>query len=99
MKDEILAFIKHFQNDGTIKAFTNGCCYWFAQILKERFDGVIVYDPTDNHFATMIDGRIYDITGFLEIPGVFIEWREYQLTDPLESSRLYRDCILKLDRL
>ena len=37
-KEEILNFIKRFQNEGTIKAFTEGCCYWFAKILDDRFN-------------------------------------------------------------
>ena len=99
--DEVVSFIDHFQNLGTIDIFTNGCCYWFAKILEERFEGSIMYNPVDNHFATLIDTHLYDILG--EIPGdIRIDdnwyfWDEYEKLDPLETGRIYKYCINKTE--
>lgn len=66
-KDKILFFIDHFKrfdNCGILeKTFSQGHCYYFAVILKERFNGVILYDKENGHFVTKIDNNIYDITG------------------------------------
>lgn len=53
MKD-IIKFIDHF--NGSEKTFLNGCCYWFAFILQERFHGRgyvvdILHDPVEGHFV------------------------------------------------
>lgn len=101
-KEEILNFIKRFQNEGTIKTFTEGCCYWFAKILDERFNFAepecgIFYNEKENHFATMIDLNLYDITGDLgDIRNLldWVSWEDYQYAgDELVVERLYRDCI------
>lgn len=101
-KEQVLDFIKRFQNEGTIKTFTSGCCYWFAQILNERFNFAepecgIFYNEKENHFATMIDLHLYDITGDLgDIRNLhdWTSWNDYQNTgDELIVKRLYRDCI------
>ena len=54
MKNEVLKFIEHFK--GSEETFLNGCCYWFAYILQERFHehGYIVdifHDPIEGHFV------------------------------------------------
>lgn len=56
---EVLDFISHFK--GAENTFLHGCCYWFAWILQERFDGrgyvvSIFHEPVAGHF----------IAGFLE---------------------------------
>lgn len=53
MKD-VLDFIKHF--NGAEDVFLHGCCFWFAFILQERFDGhkylvSIFHDPIEGHFV------------------------------------------------
>jgi len=50
---EVIDFIKHFK--GSEDVFLHGCCYWFAWILKERFNEVgyivdIFHDPIEGHF-------------------------------------------------
>lgn len=99
---EILNFIKRFQNEGTIKTFTEGCCYWFAEILEKRFnsfefDPNIWYNEKENHFATMINFHLYDITGDLgDIKDLsdWVSWDDYvNAGDELVIERLYRDCI------
>ena len=99
---EILNFIKRFQNEGTVKTFTEGCCYWFAKILDERFNEFdyepqICYNPKENHFATLINFHLYDITGDLgemkDLPD-WKYWDKYQYKeDEKVFERLYRDCI------
>lgn len=99
--EEILNFIKRFQNNGTVKTFTQGCCYWFAKILDERFnsddpESGIWYNAIDNHFATLIGINLYDITGNLgnirEIKG-WEPWNYYMCKDNLVTKRIFRDCI------
>lgn len=95
----MLGFIGHFQNEGTVTTFTEGCCYWFAHILAERFcGGTIMYNPVDNHFAALIGGRLFDITGELAVEDLadWVLWDVYQLVEPLDAGRVYDNCILKL---
>lgn len=100
-KEEILNFIKRFQNEGTIKTFTQGCCYWFAKILDDRFnfdrpEVNIYYNAIDNHFATLIELHLYDITGDLgdirELSG-WEDWWTFMEKDELVTERIFRDCI------
>lgn len=102
--EEVINFIKRFQNEGTIKTFTQGCCYWFAKILDERFNCNDIYDlerniyynGIDNHFATLIDNHLYDITGDLgNIKDLFEweRWYDFMEKDYLLTERIFRDCI------
>ena len=99
MKTDVVKFIEHFQNLGTIDTFTNGCCYWFAFILTNRFpnNSCIMYNPIDVHFAASIDGDLFDITGELQKTPEWVKWSEYEKVDELETERLYKYCINKLD--
>ena len=100
MEEEIvLAFIGRFQNEGTIKAFTDGCCYWFAFILAQRFLlSEIAYNPVLNHFAVRIGTDLYDITGKIETSeGPWIDWDEYQAAEPADTERVQRYCIDKTE--
>ena len=92
--ENILCFIKKFSDFGNqvVECFTKGNCFWFAMVLAMEFDGVIYYDPIVGHFATMINGVIYDITGAVENTGDFISLEEI-CTDELLWLRLQRDCI------
>lgn len=99
--EEILNFIARFQNEGTIHIFTHGCCYWFAKILDERFnmyelESGIFYNEVDNHFATLINFHLYDITGDLgnikDLKG-WDSWKKVILNDYLLYERIYHDCI------
>ena len=98
-KKDVLKFIKRFQNEGTIKTFTQGCCYWFAQILNDRFYSFefaskIMYNDKENHYACYIDGKLYDITGEIPMNSNWVSWNEYQYKgDELVIERLFRDCI------
>lgn len=71
-------------DSSVVNCFTNGCCYWFAAILKERFNGQIVYEPSIKHFACMIDDIPYDILGNCNKTypeGIFhwVLWDTYEL--------------------
>lgn len=99
MQKEILDFIGLFSKDSesTVFKFTNGLCYWFAFILKDRFrtySATIMYEPIDNHFVTRIGDDLYDITGVVtdQYPNV-VEWNHFPYPDV--KSRIVRDCILK----
>lgn len=97
--EEILNFIRQFQDLGATNCFSNGMCYWFAVILKERFeDGLIVYNQIDNHFAVLLYDtfRVYDITGDVSDK---CEWEDFEFlsyADELLYNRLLRDCVYKL---
>lgn len=98
MEKEVLGFISRFTAKGSrrevIDAFQNGCCFWFAKTLRDRFSGSdpdIMYDQVANHFGTMIDGRVYDITG--DVTSCY-RWEVFaKMKDALLVNRLIRDCI------
>lgn len=100
-QEEVLSFIKHFSSYGedVINCFSNGNCYWFARILKDRFSKYysstdIIYHPVENHFATYIDGDIYDITGIINDTVLnWYSWPYYKYIDSTHAHRLRRDCI------
>lgn len=92
--ENILRFIKKFSDFGTqvVECFTEGNCFWFAMVLAIEFAGEIYYDPIVGHFATMIDGVLYDITGVVENTSDFISLKEIR-KDELLWARLKRDCV------
>lgn len=92
--DEVLDFIKkRFSIDCN---WTNGNCYYFAVILKERFGGLIMYDVVNGHFAVYIDGILYDWHGIViwEDLSYYVEWDKFDDYDSLQKQRIIRDCIL-----
>ena len=92
--ENILRFIKKFSDFGTqvLECFTEGNCFWFATVLAMEFAGEIYYDPIVGHFATMIDGVMYDITGVVENTSDFVSLEEIR-KDELLWARLQRDCV------
>ena len=92
--ENILRFIKKFSNFGNhvVECFTKGNCFWFAMVLAVEFAGEIYYDPIVDHFATMIDGVLYDITGAVENTSDFVSLEEIR-KDELLWARLQRDCV------
>ena len=92
--ENILRFIKKFSDFGTqvLECFTKGNCFWFAMVLAMEFAGEIYYDPIVGHFATMIDGVIYDITGVVKNTSDFVSLKEIR-KDELLWARLQRDCV------
>ena len=100
---DVLMFIGRFSTDGhrereqVIEAFTQGCCFWFARILEERFrdqyGAHIVVDYVANHFATRIAGdRVYDITGDVTEGHTWEPWAA--CSDPALRKRITEDCIM-----
>ena len=63
LKDRVLNFIKPMQNRQTIEYFVNENSFWFAYLLKGRFEhapynAMIVYDdsdPDNYYFAVKIN--------------------------------------------
>lgn len=98
----ILDYIEQFQKFGpqVVDCFSNGMCYHFSLILCTRFPGEArrVYDPINNHFATQIDCRIYDITGDItdNLDYKWVYWDEYAFEDPLHTEHIRRDCMWKV---
>ena len=92
--ENILRFIKKFSDFGNqvVECFTKGNCFWFAMVLAMEFAGEIYYDPIVGHFATMIDGVMYDITGAVENTSDFVSLEEVR-KDELLCARLRRDCV------
>ena len=95
---EILRFIARFTSDGkntqVIDTFTNGCCFWFAEILGSRFRDqkpVMMYDQIMNHFGMQINYRVYDITGDVTDQYTWEPW--LKIDDELLRARVIRDCV------
>lgn len=93
---KVEGFIKRFHDyEKTDDTFQFGCCYWFAFILYRRFlrEGAkIMYDQVENHFGTMVSGKVYDITG--DVTGKY-DWEPWEkLDDELLKERIIRDCIM-----
>lgn len=96
----ILDFIRQFRELGAENCFSNGMCYHFTTLLRMRFgpyENSIMYDQVANHFATMIDNRIYDITGDITDNTEYHweRWGTLMRKDPALAARIRRDCILK----
>lgn len=61
--DKVLDFINRRFSNTENANWLNGNCYYFAIILRERFDGEIYYDVINGHFLTLIKDKIYDYSG------------------------------------
>ena len=101
MDEKVLNFINHFTLNGkrreVIETFTNGCCYWFALLLSERFYQnyivEIMYDEIANHFGCRIGYNIYDITGNVTNKYNWQSWISVVHADRTHAERIKRDCI------
>lgn len=96
MAPDISRFLRRFHagNETVNEVFTQGCCFWFADILCKRFPerSRLMYDQVANHFVAEIDGRLYDITGDVTDTYKVEPWDE--LEDDLLRARIIRDCIM-----
>ena len=95
-KAEILGFIQNFK--GSKDVFLNGCCYWFAFILQERFGGNMMYEPVENHFVQEIGRRLYDVSGDVTEEYTsehLMFWDDMESYDASLYQRLLRDCVRK----
>lgn len=95
---KVLHFIERFAS--AKDCFLYGCCYWFARILFERFieeaTCELMYHVVDNHFATLIDGELYDASGNISSVG-FIPWDKMQEYDSLLYDRIIKDTVYMED--
>lgn len=105
-RNKIADFIAHFH--GSEEVFLHGCCYWFADILWQRFHDeayscCIVYEPIEGHFLAEIRNSFYDKARYYDIRGdVTQEYSkpehpiypigQIQTVDPKHFKRLMRDC-------
>ena len=103
-KQKILDFIQDFTDNNKktelILTFTQGYCYYFCEILAARFfeeaeHCEFYYNPVIGHFATYIDGHLYDVTGELTMDSKWTSWDYLYLEDDLLAKRIVRDCIKK----
>lgn len=98
ISSKVLEFINDFKKqypDAMEDTFLHGYCYWFAKILSERFNGIICYEPVENHFITLIESHFYDISGEVTPTEKTQPWEVYKWWDELETNRIIRDCIRK----
>lgn len=95
--EEIQEFIDAFKSGHEAileKIFTRGNCYWFSEILKQRFGGSIWYLPVSGHFICRIGNRFYDVMGEKkDISECMIFWETYQHMDPAHYERIERCCV------
>ena len=96
----VLAFISRFTQNGKLKdverCFTDGCCYWFARILYERFKDwgpVLMWDDVDKHFGTLIFDRVYDITGDANEGHQWQVWKDYRGREPKQAKMVWENCV------
>ena len=94
--EQVIAFISHFNKFvGVTEAFTQGCCFHFTTILLSVFgypdDSRIMYNDIDGHFATLINGRLYDITGEISSDG-FVDWLRFCCKEPNRSLMIIDQC-------
>lgn len=96
------SFIKNFnKSEEVVKCFTEGCCYWFAVILKERFPAGEIYYNTLNHFVFKHNDDLYDITGNCTDKWdneYLYKWDDYRTMEQGSThlQSLIQDSILKL---
>lgn len=90
---DIIRWISNFKD--AKKTFTEGCCYWFAYILQQRYGGEIWYDNIIGHFVCKIEGTYYDVTGVYEPENIdWLEsWSSIQQTEPERAQRITKHCI------
>jgi hypothetical protein len=94
MENKVLEFInKRFLKDNN---WLKGNCYYFALILKDRFNGTILYDVIDGHFVTLINNIKYDWTGIISEDGkhYYVEWDKFDDYDSNQKQSIINGCLL-----
>lgn len=92
--NDIIQFInKRFKNDCD---WTNGNCYYFAVILKDRFpEGNIFYDVVCGHFVFEYNNQFYDWSGLYRSNDMFlVPWNDFDNYDKFQKQRVIRDSIM-----
>lgn len=98
MSNKVLKFINDFKKQYPLEledVFCNGYCYWFSDMLCNRFNGEKYYLPIMNHFITRIGNDFYDIKGKVIPDEEVYMWKTYNEVDFLEYQRILRDCVFK----
>lgn len=93
MEEKVLDFLhRRFPEDNH---WLDGNCFWMAQILANRFDMYIFYDPIKGHFFAGENegGPFFDWSGRIETPHTFIKWDLIPQLDENWYKRLVRDCV------
>lgn len=93
MEDKVLEFIqRRFKNNCK---WTDGNCYYFAIILKDRFpEGTIFYDVINGHFVFFYNNEIYDWNGIRCDCNCLVRWDDFDKYDESQRQRIVQDCIL-----
>lgn len=100
---KVINFIDKFKSSNkeviTSLFLEEGYSYWFARILAERFDGIIMFNNINNYFACKIKNVLYNINGSLSNKKSedYKEWRIEKTRDSFITAKVMRDCILHLD--
>ena len=92
LENEVNNFLeRRFQIDCK---WTDGNCYYFALILRERFGGEIYYVPVEGHFVCKIGEKYYDFHGecsrFYSKP---VTLEKIAKDDINWYNRIWKDCI------
>lgn len=93
MNNEVLEFIqRRFKKNCN---WTDGNCYYFAIILKDRFpEGEVFYDVLYGHFVFKYLNKYYDWSGIVNSFGYLVCWDTFDDYDSLLKQRIIRDCIM-----
>lgn len=105
--EQFINDMKKFFPEELESVFYRGYCYWFAFILAERFKGEIWFNSKIVHFATKIDGQLYDIYGTVR-PGIcpvtgtedysesyWYNWATFQIENHDVIESIVNSCIKK----
>lgn len=92
MNEQVIEFARRFGNVD----WNNGNCYYFAVMLRTRFNGSVFYDTIAGHFVCRIYDKFYDSNGEYTPcnPNAVILWRNFREYDKLQYIRIVNGCIL-----
>lgn len=90
--NDIIAFIKSRFSKNC--HWLDGNCYYFAVILKDRFNGKIYYDTENAHFITKINDKFYDWTGRVN-PKLenLLDWDILEKQNPSYYKKIQFECV------
>ena len=97
--EKFISDFKQYEHSFVLyNTFVYGYCYYFAVVLKARFEQAEIMYHHTNHYMVKIDGKLYDITGDCTEQyndGMLCRWDDLKIEDDLLYNRLVRDCIIK----
>lgn len=90
--NEVEKFIERRWSD-TDAHWSDGNCYWFAQILVMRFSYLqLYYLPVQGHFVAGDQLQYYDATGKIILTEEPLLFEDIVHNDPTWAARLLRYC-------